>query len=59
MAQAKAAISRAMATTTWVTSFPPGGQLPVPSAQAPLRLPAHSLDLGRQLLQAELAGPVH
>src|SRR6266511_585892 len=35
----------------------PGGQLPIPFAQAHLRLPADRLDLGRQLLQAELKVP--
>src|SRR3990170_4088940 len=34
-----------------------GGQLPIPLAQAHLRLPADCLDLGRQLLQAELEMP--
>src|SRR3989304_2121881 len=34
-----------------------GGQLPRPSAQAHLRLPADGLDLGRQPLQPELQMP--
>src|SRR5712691_5799070 len=34
-----------------------GGQLPVPPAQAHLRLPADRLNLGRQLLQPELQMP--
>src|SRR3972149_3768074 len=34
-----------------------GGQLPIALAQAHLRLPADGLDLGRQLLQAELEMP--
>src|SRR5712691_9995262 len=37
-----------------VDVFAAGGQLPIPSAQADLRLPANRLDLGRECLQAEL-----
>src|SRR6266511_698206 len=40
-----------------VDVLPAGGQLPIPFAQAHLRLPADRLDLGRQLLQAELKVP--
>src|SRR6266446_4478874 len=42
-----------------VDVFAAGGQLPIPFAQADLRLPADRLDLGRQLLQAELQMPAH
>src|SRR5882724_11236118 len=37
-----------------VDVFAAGGQLPIPSAQAHLRLPADRLDLGRELLQTQL-----
>src|SRR6266481_7742522 len=37
-----------------VDVLPAGGQLPIPSAQADLRLPANRLNLGREFLQAEL-----
>src|SRR5205809_1045308 len=40
-----------------VDVLPSGGQLPIPLAQAYLRLPADGLDLGRQLLQPELQMP--
>ena len=42
-----------------VNVFPAGAQLPIPLAQAHLRLPADRLDLGRQLLQSELEMPAH
>src|SRR6266478_4359930 len=42
-----------------VDVFAAGGQLPIPSAQADLRLPADRLDLGRQRLQPELQMPAH
>src|SRR3990170_8847049 len=35
----------------------PGAQLAIPFAQAPLRLPADRLDLGRELLQTKLEMP--
>src|SRR6266536_4584434 len=37
-----------------VDVFAAGGQLPIPFAQADLRLPADRLDLGRERLQAQL-----
>src|SRR2546425_3662326 len=37
-----------------VDVFAAGGQLPIPSAQADLRLPANRLDLGREFLQTQL-----
>src|SRR6266487_6855322 len=37
-----------------VDMLPAGGQLPIPFAQADLRLPADRLDLGRERLQAQL-----
>src|SRR5512132_1074180 len=42
-----------------VDVLPAGGQLPIPFAQAHLRLPADRLDLGRQRLQAQLQMPAH
>ena len=53
IAQAKAAISRAMATTTWFDVLASRAQLPIPLTQAHVGLPA----AGRQLLQPQLQLP--
>src|SRR5206468_5552311 len=52
MAHTKAAISRAMATTTWLTFFPRATQAAVALTESHLGLPTDVLDSFRHLRQA-------